>query len=244
MSLLTKQTAADINKSLLALKECIRSLHRQTDSYTPFRASKLTQILKDSLVSETSRTVMIACVSPSSNCSEHTLNTLRYADRVKETVAHPEHPPAAPPSAAAPPVAHPKLPPLKEQPKIPDKKEQLEDSDEVELLYKSLGHNDLQFLAMQRKVIALVHEEEQLFDYHNEVIAQHRKILDEEERLLEATSRGDYDIEEYISKIESLIYKKVESAHNLQKRIQNLKKNLREEEEVSKTVKLNHFIPY
>jgi hypothetical protein len=27
---------------------------------------------------------MIANISPASNCSEHTLNTLRYADRVKE----------------------------------------------------------------------------------------------------------------------------------------------------------------
>ena len=40
-------------------------------------------MLKDSFVGN-SKTTMIANVSPASNCSEHTLNTLRYADRVKE----------------------------------------------------------------------------------------------------------------------------------------------------------------
>lgn len=43
----------------------------------------MTQVLKDSFVGN-SKTTMIANISPASNCCEHTLNTLRYADRVKE----------------------------------------------------------------------------------------------------------------------------------------------------------------
>jgi hypothetical protein len=66
----------------LALKECIRALD-QDKRHTPFRQSKLTQVLKDSFVGN-SRTCMIATVSPNQSNSEHTLNTLRYADRVKE----------------------------------------------------------------------------------------------------------------------------------------------------------------
>lgn len=73
---------AEINKSLLALKECIRALD-QEKKHTPFRGSKLTLVLRDSFTGNC-KTLMIANVSPCLSCSEHTLNTLRYADRVKE----------------------------------------------------------------------------------------------------------------------------------------------------------------
>ncbi|KAI4355645.1 hypothetical protein L6164_004395 [Bauhinia variegata] len=77
----TRMEGAEINKSLLALKECIRALDND-QGHIPFRGSKLTEVLRDSFVGN-SRTVMISCISPSSGSCEHTLNTLRYADRVK-----------------------------------------------------------------------------------------------------------------------------------------------------------------
>lgn len=79
----TRMEGAEINKSLLALKECIRAMGQKKD-HTPFRGSKLTQVLKASFVGKNCRTVMIANVSPASSNVEHTLNTLRYSDRVKE----------------------------------------------------------------------------------------------------------------------------------------------------------------
>lgn len=54
--------------------------------HVPFRASKLTLILRDSFTSKAdkSKVIMIACISPGSNSTNHSLNTLRYADRLKD----------------------------------------------------------------------------------------------------------------------------------------------------------------
>lgn len=78
-----KNEGAEINKSLLALKECIRGMEKDR-RHLPFRQSKLTQILKNSFVG-TSRTCLIATISPTLENVEHTLNTLRYASRIKES---------------------------------------------------------------------------------------------------------------------------------------------------------------
>ena len=77
-----RSESAEINTSLLSLKECIRALG-QKGAHVPYRGSKLTLILKDCF-SPNSKTTMIAMVSPGASSTDHSLNTLRYADRIKE----------------------------------------------------------------------------------------------------------------------------------------------------------------
>ena len=51
----------------------------------PFRASKLTMVLRDSFMGKGKCSVgMIACVSPGYTHADHTLNTIRYAERLKD----------------------------------------------------------------------------------------------------------------------------------------------------------------
>jgi len=74
------QEGANINRSLLALGNCINILGDTTKkgAFVPYRDSKLTRLLKDSLGGNT-QTYMIACVSPAVVACEETLNTLKYA---------------------------------------------------------------------------------------------------------------------------------------------------------------------
>uniref|UniRef100_A0A672MK98 Kinesin-like protein n=1 Tax=Sinocyclocheilus grahami TaxID=75366 RepID=A0A672MK98_SINGR len=76
---------ANINRSLLALGNVINALANPKckKTHIPYRDSKLTRLLKDSLGGNC-RTVMIANVSPSSLSYEDTHNTLKYANRAKE----------------------------------------------------------------------------------------------------------------------------------------------------------------
>ncbi|KAM6111128.1 kinesin-like protein KIF2B [Pterocles gutturalis] len=83
----TRLEGANINKSLLALKECIRALGHNK-AHTPFRGSKLTQVLRDSFIGENSCTCMIATICPGTRSCKDTLNTLQYASRLKKLVVN------------------------------------------------------------------------------------------------------------------------------------------------------------
>ncbi|XP_053328913.1 chromosome-associated kinesin KIF4A [Spea bombifrons] len=74
-----------INRGLLCLGNVISALGDETKkgSFVPYRDSKLTRLLQDSLGGN-SHTLMIACVSPADSNMEETLNTLRYADRARK----------------------------------------------------------------------------------------------------------------------------------------------------------------
>lgn len=90
-----KRTGADglrlkegihINKGLLALGNVISALgdekKRKDGGHVPYRDSKLTRLLQDSLGGN-SKTIMIACISPADSNAEETINTLKYANRAR-----------------------------------------------------------------------------------------------------------------------------------------------------------------
>lgn len=68
--------------SLSALGNVITALVEGKSNHIPYRDSKLTRLLQDSLGGNT-KTVMIAAISPSDFNYEETLTTLRYASRAK-----------------------------------------------------------------------------------------------------------------------------------------------------------------
>lgn len=74
--------AININLSLTTLGNVITSLVDGKSQHTPYRDSKLTRLLQDSLGGNT-KTVMIANVGPADYNFDETLSTLRYASRAK-----------------------------------------------------------------------------------------------------------------------------------------------------------------
>ncbi|XP_049818770.1 kinesin-like protein KIF12 isoform X2 [Aethina tumida] len=81
----TLEEANNINKSLMVLGYCISSLSdsKRKGTHIPYRDSKLTKLLADSLAGN-GVTLMIACISPAKSNLSETINTLRYAARAKK----------------------------------------------------------------------------------------------------------------------------------------------------------------
>lgn len=73
-----------INTGLLALGNVISALGdpKKKSSHIPYRDSKITRLLKDSLGGN-SKTLMICCISPAARDFDETLNALKYANRVR-----------------------------------------------------------------------------------------------------------------------------------------------------------------
>ncbi|CUG94281.1 kinesin-like protein, putative [Bodo saltans] len=76
-----------INTGLLALGNVIRALSKNS-TFIPYRASKLTRLLQDSLGGN-SRTLFLACVAPDSANLDETIRTLQYSSKAMHVLNEP-----------------------------------------------------------------------------------------------------------------------------------------------------------
>ncbi|XP_015252243.1 PREDICTED: kinesin-like protein KIF2A isoform X4 [Cyprinodon variegatus] len=224
----TRMEGAEINKSLLALKECIRALGRNKP-HTPFRASKLTQVLRDSFIGENSRTCMIATISPGMTSCENTLNTLRYANRVKELTVDPNQ---VMEGGRANIHAVNQLDILDEKwlsisPQRDDLKLLCEQNEE---------EVSPQLFTFHEAVSQLVEMEEQVLEDHRAVFQESIKWLEDEKVLLEMTEEVDYDVESYATQLEQILDQKIEILIELRDKVKSFRSALQEEEQASKQI--------
>lgn len=219
--------SSDINTSLLALKECIRALG-SSSKHVPYRASKLTLILKDCFTSSMAMTTMIATVSPGAASADHTINTLRYADRIKEK----------------------KLSDLKKRKTY--KTVAKDEFKELEGQYDSVSDDDELYVfsdeekeeedvtSFRQTVRNLYEEEENLLNLHMSVIQENAELLTEEGKLLQGVQSDsvvDYDIDCYASRLGTILDRKSHLINCLKEKLSSFRQQLLNEEELSSRVK-------
>jgi len=232
----TKQHNADrrgesavINTSLLALKECIRALdtNKRGAKHVPYRSSTLTLILKDCFTSENARMSMIATVSPGASSADHSLNTLRYADRTKEkgakkspvrkvspvptraTAANTNNTAGRATSRSAPssPARAATTKPKQNERKATKEQEQL-----------------------SRTVAKILQQEEMILNTHMSNIQENADLLTKEGELLAVVQRPGRtasDLEQYATALEEILEKKEDMIIGLRKQMADFKENCR-----------------
>ncbi|CAB0019471.1 unnamed protein product [Nesidiocoris tenuis] len=220
---LTRMEGAEINKSLLALKECIRALGRR-GAHLPFRASKLTQVLRDSFIGDNSRICMIAMISPGMNSCEHSLNTLRYADRVKELAA---------------------TDPMEEDGDLEEmatsghhdhQDEDMDDDDEnndlVTLHSLNKGELSADLYNHAEALAELQSAEDDMLD----ALKVYVESRNDELNLMRMTLSVDYDPDSLTSKLEAVLDERVKQIDVLRDRVKTFRRQLDAEEEISKRI--------
>ena len=218
-----RNESAEINTSLLSLKECIRALgaNKTGTKHVPYRASKLTLLLKDCFTCDQAKTTMIATVSPGASSADHTLNTLRYADRVKEqkvgiVVKSTKLLSSASPSRRE--TLNDNIPRAETLPSATPKTEEAE---------------------LRETVLAVLEQEEDVLNTHMANISESAQLLTEEGRMLQLMQRDgitDDDLDDYASRLEQIIVRKTEMIEQLQGKIALFRQCLVREEELSARV--------
>lgn len=225
-----RMEGAEINKSLLALKECIRALGRK-GAHLPFRASKLTLVLRDSFIGENSRTCMIAMISPSMNSCEHTLNTLRYADRVKELGIDDPRPQNG--------VVLDSLLDTSEI-RSTDFNGSSNDNDLTLLASTNQAEMSEELLHFHETISHVQQLEDEVVDEHRHFIEMIEKGLLESKKTYELSNSVDFDSEEYVNRLQMSLNQMTNHQSVLLEKLERLRKELSAEEQMSRNITQAH----
>ncbi|XP_043227813.1 kinesin-like protein KIF2A isoform X4 [Amphibalanus amphitrite] len=230
----TRMEGAEINKSLLALKECIRALGRK-GAHLPFRASKLTQVLRDSFIGEKSKTCMIAMISPGLSSCEHSLNTLRYADRVKELGA--QDPTEMKMESTISNGGGGGGGGRRPEPAEPARRVESPDDDLAQLRSLNEGELSADLYNFHEAVSHLQDMEEEVLDMHKAAIELSPRWQQIDMSLLNMTNEVDYDVDAYVQQLEDLLDEKMDVLAKFKRKVEVYRSQLAEEEKISRNIK-------
>ena len=217
-----------INLSLTALGKVIHALASNKKQHIPYRDSKLTKLLMDSLGGN-SKTVMIANIGPADYNIEETLTTLRYADRAKNIKNAPK---------------------VNEDPKDAMIKKY---KDELERLKQALAAANG---GVEMTVNQLVSEDDinndtrnRIAEIQNQIIDAKKKIQDDTDKKMKELEANTNMVEEEkielmkkIKKLEEEQFKKVEAKKKIMDKLQLLEeKFLLGEKTKEQAKKMNKF---
>lgn len=217
----TRMESAEINKSLLALKECIRALGMKGNNHLPFRVSKLTQVLRDSFIGDKSRTCMIAMISPAMSSCEHSLNTLRYADRVKELGTSEG---------------------TRGRAESPQADVEMEPAHDDLAHLRSLNEGDMsaEMYTFHEAIDELQRAEEEVLDNHKAISDYMQHALQRCSALLALTRDVDYDQDAYATQWEELLNEQLAVLAQSRDLVAEFRAKMQQEEHISRRIQPRH----
>uniref|UniRef100_A0A8C1ZNE2 Kinesin-like protein n=2 Tax=Cyprinus carpio TaxID=7962 RepID=A0A8C1ZNE2_CYPCA len=172
----------------------------------------------------------IATISPGMASCENTLNTLRYANRVKELTVDPN---------AVTEGVRPNVNAIN-QLNIMDEEWDLGNSpqrDDLKLLCEQNEEEvSPQLFTFHEAVSQLVEMEEQVLEDHRAVFQESIRWLEDEKVLLEMTEEVDYDVDSYSSQLEQILDQKIDILIELRDKVRSFRSALQEEEQASKQI--------